>query len=83
MGSFILLKRDLSQETFTYPYVRAHYNGTKSDEECKLIAYELSAMMHLIVIRKDDIRDHLGTDVNNDDELKNLVDMRVDLLLKD
>ena len=80
---FVLFNRDLSQESFSYPYVKKHYNGRRTDEECRLIAYELSAMMQLIVCRKDDIRESFGINLDKDKELKKYIDMRVDLLLDD
>lgn len=83
LGSFILFKRDLSQESFTYPYIVEHYKGTKSEEECKLIAYEISAMMQLIICRKDEIKENFGFDIENDSDLQKIVDLRIDLLLKD
>ena len=79
----ILFNRDLSKESFSFPYVKKHYAGRRTDEECKLIAYELSSMMQLIVYRKDDIKESFGIDLDNEKELKKYIDMRVDLLLGD
>ena len=79
--SHVLFNRDLGKESFTFPYVKKHYAGKRSDEECKLIAYELSAMMQLIIYRKEDIKKDFGIDLDNDKELKKYIDMRVDLLL--
>jgi len=78
---FVLFKRDLSKESFSYPYVYKHYNGTKSEAECKLIAYELSTMMQLIIYRRDDLKKDFGIDLSKKKELKHYIDMRVDLLL--
>ena len=78
---YVLFNRDLSQESFSYPYVKKHYSGKKTDKECRLIAYELSSAMQLIVFRKDDIRESFGINLDNDKELKKYIDMRVDLLL--
>ena len=77
----VLFNRDLSKESFTYPYLKNHYAGKNSDEECKLIAYELSAMMQLIIYRKEDIKRDFGIDLDNDKELRKYIGMRVDLLL--
>ncbi len=79
--SYILFKRDLGQESFSYAYVKKHYDGRKSDEECKLIAYELSTMMQLIIYRKEDIKESFGIDLDKDEELRKYINMRVDLLL--
>ena len=78
---FILFKRDLGKESFSYSYVYKHYNGRKSEAECRLIAYELSTMMQLIIYRKDDIRRDFGIDLDDDEVLKRYIGMRIDLLL--
>ena len=78
---YVLFKRDLSQESFSYAYVKKHYGDKKTDAECKLIAYEMSTMMQLIVYRKEDIKRDFGIDLDNEDELKRCIDMRIDLLL--
>lgn len=79
----VLFNRDLSKESFSFPYVKKHYAGKKTDKECQLIAYELSSMMQLIIYRKDDIKESFGIDLDNEKELKKYIDMRVDLLLGD
>ncbi len=78
---YVLFNRDLSQESFSYGYVKKHYAGRKTDEECRLIAYEMSAMMQLMICRKDDIKSDFGIDLDNEDELKRCIDLRIDLLL--
>lgn len=81
ISPFVLFERDLSKESFSFPYVKKHYAGRKTDRECHLIAYELSSMMQLMICRKDDLKRDFGIDLDNDKELKKYIDMRVDLLL--
>lgn len=81
ISPFMLFERDLSKESFSFPYVKKHYAGRKTDRECRLIAYELSSMMQLMICRKDDLKRDFGIDLDNDKELKKYIDMRVDLLL--
>ena len=81
ISPFVLFERDLSKESFSFPYVKKHYAGRKTDRECRLIAYELSSMMQLIICRKDDLKRDFGIDLDNAKELKKYIDMRVDLLL--
>ena len=81
--SHVLFRRDLGEESFSYPFVVRHYGGRKSDMECRLIAYELSTMMQLIVYRKDDIKRDFGLDLENDEELQKFLDMRFDLLMRE
>ena len=78
---YVLFNRVLSQEAFSYRYVKKHYAGRKTDKECKLIAYELSSMMQLIIFRKEDIKADFEIDLDKEKELKKYIDMRVDLLL--
>lgn len=81
ISPFVLFERDLSKESFSFPYVKKHYAGRKTDRECRLIAYELSSMMQLMICRKDDLKRDFGIDLDNDKDLKKYIDMRVDLLL--
>ena len=81
ISPFVLFNRDLSQESFSFPYVKKHYAGKKTDKECRLIAYEMSSMMQLMICRKDDIKRDFGIDLTKDKELKKYIDMRIDLLL--
>jgi len=83
ISGYVLFNRDLSQESFSFQYVKKHYAGKKTDKECKLIAYEMSAMMQLIVCRKEDLKKDFGIDLDKDKELKKYIDMRIDLLLAD
>ncbi|MBO4242216.1 MAG: TetR/AcrR family transcriptional regulator [Clostridiales bacterium] len=78
---YVLFKRDLGKESFSFPYVMKHFDGRKTEEECKLIAYELSTMMQIIIYRKDDIKNDFGIDLDDPAELRRFVDMRVDLLM--
>ena len=81
--NLILFERDLSEESFSFGYVKEHFNGTKTDKECRLIAYEMSTMMQLIIYRKDDICKDMGIDLSKDKQLKHYIDLRIDLLLPD
>ena len=79
--NYVLFKRDLSKEAFSVKYVMEHYKGTKSLSECKIISYELSTMLQLIIYRKDDFKCDMGIDLYDDNELRNLINLRIDLLL--
>ena len=79
----VLFKRDLGKESFSFPYVMKHFGGRRTEAECRLIAYELSTMMQLIIYRKDDIKNDFGIDLNKNKELRRYIDLRVDILLGD
>lgn len=81
--NLVVFGRDLSEESFSYGYVKEHFKGTKTDKECRLIAYEMSTMMQLIIYRKDDIARDMGIDLSKDKQLKHYIDLKIDLLLPD
>lgn len=83
ISSLVIFERDLSEESFSYGYVMEHFKGTKTAKECRLIAYELSTMMQLIIYRKDDIVRDMGIDLSKEKQLKHYIDLRIDLLLPD
>ena len=80
---YVLLHRDLSKEPSSLPYIRAHFGGRKSEEECRIIAYELSSMMQLVIYRLDDFREFSGFDLRDSKQLHRFIDMRIDMLLGD
>ncbi|MBQ5332923.1 MAG: TetR family transcriptional regulator [Oscillospiraceae bacterium] len=78
---YVLLHRDLSKEQASLPFVMAHFGGNKTEQECKLIAYELSSMMQLAIYRLDDIKEYTGLDLRDREQLKDFIDMRINMLL--
>lgn len=81
--AYVLLHRDLSQKQSSLPLVMAHYSGSKSEEECKLISYELSSTMQLAINRYEDIKILSGFDLTNIEELHRFIDIQFDLFLVD
>ena len=80
---YILLNRDLSMGLQTLHLVKEHYGNAKEEWELKLISYELSSMMQLILYRINDMSDFLGKDIAQKEELHRLIDLQIDLLLKE
>lgn len=81
--SYILLNRDLSLGLNSLSLVIEHYKGRKEVEECKLISYELSSMMQLIIYNHEELGRFMGVDLTQEKQLKHYIDMRIDLLLKE
>lgn len=78
---YTLLHRDLSKEQSSLPLITAHFGGRKTELECKIIAYELSSMMQLIIYRLNDFGSLSGMDLRDVHQLHKLIDMRIDMLL--
>ena len=63
------------------PFITEHFNGQKSEEECRLIAFELSSLHELAVLRHEDIKELCGIDLTYDEELSSYVTTNVDRFL--
>lgn len=79
----VLLHRDLSQGLNSLPFVIEHYKGRKTEQECKLISYEMSSTMQLAVYRHEALKEFCGLDLLDEVGRKNFVDEQIDLFLKD
>ena len=81
LTGYVLLHRDLASGLTSYPLVKAHYGDRKEDWEVRLIAYELSSMMQLMIFRAEELSEYAGIDIGR--EIKKIIDIRLDLLLED
>lgn len=79
----VLLHRDLSQGLNSLPFVIEHYKGRKTEQECKLISYEMSSTMQLAVYRHEALKEFCGLDLLDEGGRKKYVDEQIDLFLKD
>ncbi|MBQ1172193.1 MAG: TetR/AcrR family transcriptional regulator [Lachnospiraceae bacterium] len=79
----VLLHRDLSQGLNSLPFVIEHYKGRKTEQECKLISYEMSSTMQLAVYRHEALKEFCGLNLLDEVGRKKFVDEQIDLFLKD
>jgi len=78
---YVLLNRDLTMDLHSFQFVYEHYKEQKSEQECKLIAYELTSIFQLIIYRHKDLGVFCGLNLETDDELKIFISKQVDLFL--
>ena len=74
---FILFDRDLKTGLDSLPLVMEHFAGKKSEDECRLITFELTSLHELAVLRKDDIKECCGTDLSDKAQLRKFVEENV------
>ncbi len=79
----VLLHRDLSVDQNSLPFVIAHFAGSRSDAACRLIAYELSSTMQLVVLRHVELSAYCGLQLDTEAGLIEFVDRQMDLYLPD
>lgn len=67
---FILFNRNEDFGMESLPFITEHFKGRKSVEECKLIAFELTSIHELAVLKYEILRSSCNIDLTNDETLK-------------
>lgn len=70
---FILLNRNIDFGMESLPYIKAYFSDKKTDEQCRLIAFELSSIHELSVLRYAELKEEFGIDLTDDNTLKEFV----------
>ena len=70
---FILLNRTSDEELGILPLVEEHFAGRRSRDECRLIAFELTSLHELAVLRHAELKKICGTDLTDDSALERYV----------
>ena len=78
---FILLNRNVSFGMETLPCITEHFSGRKSESECRFIAFELTSLHELAVLRYADLKQDFGIDLTDDTQLRRYVETSVDRFL--
>lgn len=78
---YILFNRNEDFGMESLPFIEEHYKGRKTVEECRLIAFELTSMHELAVLRYEAIKSFGGIDLTNDKTLKQYVFQNVNRFL--
>lgn len=83
LTKYTLVTRKIGDKRSSVQFIQQHYGDRKSEGECRFIAFELSSIHELAVLRHEEIRDVCGIDLLDDDVLKKFVYENIDRLLGD
>ena len=83
LTKYILVTRKIGDKRLSVQFIQQHYGGRKTEGECRLIAFELSGMHELAVLRYEEIRELCGIDLTDDDALREFVYGNVERMLGD
>ncbi len=78
---YILFNRNNEVGMESLPYIAEHFNGRKSIEECRLIAFELTSIHELAVLRYEAIKSSCNIDLTEDEALKNYIYQNINRFL--
>lgn len=80
---YLMLNDEITLPLDLLPYIRSHYGETRSEEECRVIAFQIVYSMQLIFYRADDFRKYSGIDIRNEIQMQKLLRFMLDTYLPD
>ena len=78
---YALLSRSISANRGSLPFIQAHFGGSKTESECRLIAYEISGIHELVILRHEEIKDICGVDLTDEKVLLQYVTDHINMFL--
>ncbi|MGN0587388.1 MAG: TetR/AcrR family transcriptional regulator [Oscillospiraceae bacterium] len=78
---YVLLNRSISASRGSLSFIQAHFGGRKTESECRLIAYEISSIHELAMLRHDEIKDTCGVDLTDENVLMQYVADHINMFL--
>ncbi len=78
---YVLMNRKIDGERKSLTFIMEHFAGRKTEAECRLIAFELSSLHELTILRHEEIRETCGIDLKNDTDLRNYVTRHINMFL--
>lgn len=82
MMPYLLLKGEFTQVIEILPLVKECFQGSKNDEECKIISYQLISFMQLVLYRADEFKKLSKVNIMNKQERDKLIDIQLNLFIK-
>lgn len=78
---YALLNRSISASRGSLPFIQAHFGDRKTESECRLIAYEISSIHELVILRHEEIKDICGVDLTDEKVLLQYVTDHINMFL--
>lgn len=63
------------------PFIQAHFGDRKTESECRLIAYEISSIHELAMLRQEEIKAACGIDLTDEKVLLQYVTDHINMFL--
>lgn len=78
---YVLLNRSIGASRGSLPFIQAHFGERKTESECRLIAYEISSIHELAMLRCEEIKDTCGVDLTDEKVLLEYVTEHINMFL--
>lgn len=78
---YVLLNRSISANRGSLPFIQAHFGGRKTESQCRLIAYEISSIHELAILKQEELKTVCGTDLSDEKVLLEYVTDHINMFL--
>jgi len=82
ISKYALLNREISGKRGSLRFIQEYFGDTKSEGECRLIAFEFSSLHELAILRYEEIKKECGIDLTDDRQLRRYVTEHINMFLK-
>ncbi len=79
---YVLINRKIQAKRTSLQFIQEHFGERKTESECRLIAFELSGIHELAVLRHAELKEVCGIDLRDDEVLKRYVSDNIDRFLE-
>lgn len=80
---YVLLNRKIMDDRKSLSFIMDHFGNRKTEAECRMIAFELSSLHELTLLRHEEIKETCGIDLKDDIQLRNYVTGHIHMFLGD
>ncbi|KAF5075733.1 TetR/AcrR family transcriptional regulator [Oscillibacter valericigenes] len=78
---YLMLNDGISLPLDILPYIKMHFGATKSETDCRVIAFQMVYTMQLIFYRAEDFLKYSGINICDAQQMQNFLDMQLNLFL--
>lgn len=78
---YALLNRSLAANRGSLPFIQAHFGERKTESQCRLIAYEISSIHELAILKQEELKAVCGTDLSDENVLLEYVTDHINMFL--
>lgn len=82
ISKYALLNREISGKRGSLRFIQEYFGDAKSEGECRIIAFELSSLHELAILRYEEIKKECGIDLTDDGQLRRYVTEHINMFLK-
>lgn len=79
----VLINRKINADRKSVVFIMEHFRNHKTEAECRMIAFEISSLHELAVLRHEEIKETCGIDLKDDASLRNYVTGHINMFLGD